>query len=289
MTGVDIEQWRGHIGTFHRKKFIKISNTSSNNFDSFSVDFIYPFLRLLSKPLKLCFSLMLLFSYCSMVLIVFPILFMIRLIIIFIFINNSCIYPNQSWYNYLQPVQIFLGIQMLPSIILFKVTSLLSFFRNLSKNVKNIMFYIFILQLLLFISGTIELNPGPILTKKSMMSFAVWNLDSLPARNYARIPLIESFQASYDFDIFGICESSLNNDIKNENIFIEGFCADPFSADKPVGIRNGGVCLYYKEDLPIIERCDLETLPETIVAEVKLNKDKIFFVLSYCHPALSKE
>ena len=49
-------------------------------------------------------------------------------------------------------------------------------------------------------------------------------------------------------------------------------------------IRNGGVCLYYKESLPIKERTDLETLPETIVAEIKLNRNKIFLVLSYCHP-----
>ena len=34
-------------------------------------------------------------------------------------------------------------------------------------------------------------------------------------------------------------------------------------------------------------RIDLEIIPETIVAEVKLNRKKIFFVLSYCHPNLS--
>ena len=39
--------------------------------------------------------------------------------------------------------------------------------------------------------------------------------------------------------------------------------------------------------MPIKERFDLETLPETIVAEIKLNRKKIFFVLSYCHPNLS--
>ena len=33
--------------------------------------------------------------------------------------------------------------------------------------------------------------------------------------------------------------------------------------------------------------CDLELLSETIVAEIKLNRKKIFFVLSYCHPNLS--
>ena len=46
----------------------------------------------------------------------------------------------------------------------------------------------------------------------------------------------------------------------------------------------GGVCLYFKESLPIKNRWDLAILPETIVAEIKFNKKKIFIVLSYCHP-----
>ena len=79
----------------------------------------------------------------------------------------------------------------------------------------------------------------------------------------------------------------LNESIPNEHIQINGFSPDIFRADKPVDSRNGGVCMYFKENLPIKERCDLVTIPETIVAEVKLNRKKIFFVLSYCHPNLS--
>ena len=81
-----------------------------------------------------------------------------------------------------------------------------------------------------------------------------------------------------------MCESMLTADNFNEDIFIRGFSPDPIRADKPSSIRNGGVCLYFKESLPIKERCDLEILPETIVAEIKLYRKKIFFVLSYCHP-----
>jgi hypothetical protein len=128
----------------------------------------------------------------------------------------------------------------------------------------------------------IEINPGP-LTKKNL-SFAVWNLDSLPARDYARIPLIESFQAEYKFDMFGVCESALTGDISKDSILVEGFSPDPLRADKADDTRNGGVCLYFREDLPIKSRADLAIIPETIVAEIKLNRKKIFFVLSYRHP-----
>ena len=73
-------------------------------------------------------------------------------------------------------------------------------------------FFIVVLQILLIISGTVHTNPGAVNLTKTNLSFAVWNLDIIPARDYARIPLIEPFQATYDFDIFGVCESLLNSD-----------------------------------------------------------------------------
>ena len=140
------------------------------------------------------------------------------------------------------------------------------------------------MQTLLLISGKVEPNPGPNTSMKCNLSFAVWNLDSLPARDFARIPLIEALQSIYDFDMFGVCESMLNGNISNEDIVVSGFSPDPFRSDKGPIARNGGVCLYFKESLPIKERCDLEILPETIVAKIKLNRKKVVIVLSYRHP-----
>ena len=74
--------------------------------------------------------------------------------------------------------------------------------------------------------------------------------------------------------------------VVNEDILINGFSPDPLRADKPENSRNGGACLYFKERLSIKERCALETLHETIVAEVKLNRNTINLVLSYFHPNL---
>ena len=115
------------------------------------------------------------------------------------------------------------------------------------------------------------------------ISFAVWNLDSIPARNFAKIPLIETFQATYDFDIFCVCESLLDKNVSNEDIFINGFTPNPYRADKLGNVRNECLCLYYKENLSIKERNDLELLPEILVVEIQLNRKKIFMVLSYCH------
>ena len=114
-----------------------------------------------------------------------------------------------------------------------------------------------VLMSLLIISGSVEINPGPNNENTRRLSFAVWNLDSIPAREYARIPLIETLQATYSFDLFGVCESSLRPDIPNEDICIGGFSPEPFRSDKPINTRNGCVCLYYKENLPMKRRVDL--------------------------------
>ena len=71
-----------------------------------------------------------------------------------------------------------------------------------------------------------------------------------------------------------MCESSLRPDIPNEDICIGGFSPEPFRSDKPINTRNGGVCLYYKENLPIKRRVDVELLNETIAAEIKINREK---------------
>ena len=111
--------------------------------------------------------------------------------------------------------------------------------RMINEKTKNILFFAIVLQILLFISGTVETNPRPDTSEKKTLSFAVWNLDSLPARDFARIPLIETLQATYDFDMFGVCESMLTGNISNEDILINGFSPNPFRSDN-ANIRNGG-------------------------------------------------
>ena len=72
----------------------------------------------------------------------------------------------------------------------------------------------------------------------------------------------------------------LTESIFKEDIFIYVFSPDTYSADKPAVVRNGGVYLYFKESLPIKARHDHQKLLKTIVAEIKLNRKKPFFVLS---------
>ena len=141
--------------------------------------------------------------------------------------------------------------------------------------------------MLLMLAGDIESNPGP--KSGGKLSFAVWNLNSLLARDGSKISLIEGLQDSMGFHLFGVCESWLNDDATNDKINIGGFAPDPFRADCPKANDHprGGVCLYYKEDLPIIQRKYICHLSECVIAEIKLYNKKIFFILLYRSPSQS--
>ena len=111
--------------------------------------------------------------------------------------------------------------------------------------------------------NSVETNPGPNSNRTNTLSFAMWNLD-----DYSRIPVFESLQAVYDFAIFAICKSSLHELICNENLLIHGFSPEPLRADKPSTAHKGGVCLYFKEYIPLKIKEDLELLGETLIVEI---------------------
>ena len=50
-----------------------------------------------------------------------------------------------------------------------------------------------------------------------------------------------------------------------------------------------GVCLYFKENLPIKRRKDLEILQGTVISEISLGRKKIFFIVAYRSPDKTKD
>ncbi len=75
-------------------------------------------------------------------------------------------------------------------------------------------FPICITHILLLMSGNVHPNPGPTINREKntkKLHFGIWNADSIVARNFAKIPLLEALQEVENFDIFGICESMLSD------------------------------------------------------------------------------
>ena len=55
------------------------------------------------------------------------------------------------------------------------------------------------------------------------------------------------------------------------------------------GGGGGGVCLYFKENLPIKHRKDLDILQETVISEISLGRKKICFIVAYRCPNQTKD
>ena len=142
-------------------------------------------------------------------------------------------------------------------------------------------------NLLLILSGDIHTNPGPSIRKD--LNFFHWNLISLCARDGVKKQLIEVYDAIHKYDIVAVSESMLDSTIKNDDIFIEGFSKDIYRSDHPSNTKLGGVCLYYRDELPIRRRTDLELLQEMIVSEISLSRKKIILATLYRSPSQDSE
>ena len=68
-------------------------------------------------------------------------------------------------------------------------------------------------------------------------------------------------------------ESSI--DISDTRINIDGYSL--MRADHPSNTKRGGVCMYYKNYLPVIRRTDLFNLQEWIVAEITVDKENCLY------------
>ena len=130
-------------------------------------------------------------------------------------------------------------------------------------------------NILLLRAGDISPNPGPF---KNGLRFFHWNLNSLDAREKVKIPLIESYNSIYHYELIAISEAMLDKSIPNDDIFIHGFSRNIFRSDHPGESKIGGVCLYYKENLSVTQRLDLQVLDEMIVSEIKIGRKKYFLL-----------
>ena len=146
-------------------------------------------------------------------------------------------------------------------------------------------FIAYFVRLLLLRAGDIETNPGP----QKSIKFCHWNLNGLAAHGFVKIPLIEAFINTHNFDIICLSETFLDSTIpkNDENINIKGYSL--LRADHPGNSKRGGVCLYYKEYLPLIARNDISCMQECLVTELSMNNEKCFFTCLYRSSSQSHE
>ena len=129
------------------------------------------------------------------------------------------------------------------------------------------------------LAGDIHPNPGPVKNVKNL-SFCHWNLNGINAKEGIKIPLIEAYNSVMHFDLLTLSETFLDTSFKEETLFIQGFSKEIWRSDHLRDTKQGGVCLYFKEDVPIKRRTDLEIMEGKIVAEISIKRKKIIFVVT---------
>ena len=134
--------------------------------------------------------------------------------------------------------------------------------------------------------GDIEPNPGPIGKQSQNFSFCHWNLNNLPAHNYAKVPLLQVFNTLHKFDLICLSESYFDSSILTEEkpLVIDGYRL--LHADHPSDTKRGGVCIYHKESISV-KVLNFSHLPECLVYEVSIQNKGGFLVALYCSPSQS--
>ena len=114
-------------------------------------------------------------------------------------------------------------------------------------------FYFVFILLILLACGDIELNPVP-KNRCSRCNFSIcqWNLNSITAQKFAKVNLLQSYNAIYKFDLMCLSESYLDSSVSsdNDNLYIKDY---NLTRTDPRNAERGGFWVHFKESLPV--RC----------------------------------
>ena len=146
---------------------------------------------------------------------------------------------------------------------------------------------LYIQNFLLLKSGDIESNPRP--HKSSTLKFCHWNFNGLAAHEFTKLFLLEGYINVNDIDIICLWEIFLDSSIPvdDKRLRIPGYSM--MRADHPSNTIRGGVCLYYKEHLPIIWRDDISNLQECLVTEITVKNKRCFLSCLHRSPSQNHE
>ena len=75
--------------------------------------------------------------------------------------------------------------------------------------------------------------------------------------------------------------------LNDERLYIKGYSM--IRADHPSNTKREGVCIYYKEYLPLIRKVDICKLNECFPTEITVNNERCFLTCLYRSPSQNQE
>ena len=86
--------------------------------------------------------------------------------------------------------------------------------------------------------------------------------------------LLKAYNAIYKYDFMGLSETCLDSSIPSDHLSLELEGYKLVRADHPDNVKLGGVCIYYKEYLPV-RVINLPYLQEALLLELNDQNKKI--------------
>ena len=147
---------------------------------------------------------------------------------------------------------------------------------------------IWVHALLIRQSGDIEMNLEPKPNPCHSFSICHWNLNSLIAHNYLKVSLLRAYVAIRKFHVVCLSETYLDssNLSDDDNFNLPGY--NVVRADHPSNTKKGGVCIYFKNSLPL-KVLDIQLLQECINFEIKIANKTYNFISLYRSPSQSRD
>ena len=142
---------------------------------------------------------------------------------------------------------------------------------------------------MIYLSGDIETNPGPITNYAQGFKICHWNLNSIATDNFVKIPLLEAYAITHNFDIVCLSETYLDSSYSSDDPRLQLSGYSLVRADHPMDTKRGGVCIYYKEYISLICKPKLTPLDQCLVCELKIGNKKCFITVIYRSPTQSLE
>ena len=109
-------------------------------------------------------------------------------------------------------------------------------------------------MLLNICNGDIETDTGP--KKNTKISFCHWNLNRIAGHNFSKVSLLQAMATKHECDIIFLSKAFLDSSFNSLDDRINVERKNILRADHPNDNNRGGVCMYFKEHVPILRRDD---------------------------------
>ena len=140
----------------------------------------------------------------------------------------------------------------------------------------------------IILSGDVETNPGP--ESKLCQEFPIchWNLSSIATHSFIKVSLLKAYITIYNYNAICLSETYPDSSILSDDKILEIPGYDLIWADHLSNSKQGGVCVYYRNLLPL-KILNIFYLQECIVFELKIGNKFCKIVSLYRSPNQSQD